>query len=261
MIIELFGPPGVGKTTFACTLAARLRARNRPVKLVLSYRPSEVPRTFCADHAARLGIAAALRRVVRPMVETLAAVGHSASAWEAHAIADLVRVLVPRNVISSLRLRQYVLRLARNWRAAELAAGITLFDQGFVQAVYTLALQARAADRERIGLALDAVPLPDLLVRIDAPPETVGARLVERRNRQGRIERLFDLDVATNLGSMWIFEQLYELLQTRGRRVIRVASDNRQSLFEGIAKVEAIAIGTHGGVTLAPAGERAEVYW
>ena len=27
MIIELFGPPGVGKTTFACALAARLRAQ------------------------------------------------------------------------------------------------------------------------------------------------------------------------------------------------------------------------------------------
>jgi len=261
MIIELFGPPGVGKTTFAYALAARLRERGCPVDLVLSYRPSEAPRTFCAQHAARLGIAAALRRLARPMVESLAAVGHSASACEVHAIAELMRVLVPRNVIWSLRLRQYMLRLFRNRRSAELAAGITLFDQGFVQAVYTLALQARAADRGRIGLALDAVPLPDLLVRIDAPRETVGARLVERRNRQGRIERLFDLDVATNLGSMWIFEQLYELLQTRGRRVICAASANRQSLYESIAEVEAIAIRTPAEWPVVSAGEKAGVDW
>jgi hypothetical protein len=260
MIIELFGPPGVGKTSFAGALAAQLRERGRHVDLVLSYRPSEYPLTFRADRAARLGIPAALRRLTRPMVESFAA-GHSMSSCEAHAMAELMRVLVPKNFIWSLRLRQYLLRLSRNRRAAELAAHITLFDQGFVQAVYTLALQARAVDRERLRLALDAVPLPDLLVRIDASIEILGARLVERRNRQGRVERLFDLDVATNLGSVWVFDQLHELLQARGQRVVCVASADRQSLSDGIGKVEAVTIETHGRVPVAPAGRRDGVRW
>jgi adenylate kinase family enzyme len=41
MIIELFGPPGAGKTTFARALAARLRERGHTVDLILSQRPAE----------------------------------------------------------------------------------------------------------------------------------------------------------------------------------------------------------------------------
>ena len=41
MIIELFGPPGSGKTTFARSLAARLRERGHTVDLILSHRPAE----------------------------------------------------------------------------------------------------------------------------------------------------------------------------------------------------------------------------
>ena len=75
MIVELFGPPGVGKTTFACAVADRLRERGRDVKLVLSYRPSEDPLASRAgasraEGLARLRIPAALQRLVRPMVES-----------------------------------------------------------------------------------------------------------------------------------------------------------------------------------------------
>ena len=40
MIVELFGPPGAGKTTFARTLAAHLRERGHTVDLILSHRPA-----------------------------------------------------------------------------------------------------------------------------------------------------------------------------------------------------------------------------
>ena len=65
MIIELFGPPGVGKTTLARTLAARLRERGHGVELVLSYRPSEDPLASGAQSLARLRIPAGLRRLIR----------------------------------------------------------------------------------------------------------------------------------------------------------------------------------------------------
>ena len=41
MIVELFGPPGVGKTTFASALTAFLRQRGQAVDSLMSYRPAE----------------------------------------------------------------------------------------------------------------------------------------------------------------------------------------------------------------------------
>jgi thymidylate kinase len=239
MIVELFGPPGVGKTTLACAVAARLRERGRCVKLVLSYRPSEDPRAS-PEGSGRLRTPAALRRLVRPMVESFAAAGHSADPGAARAAAELMRLLAPRNVVQSLRQRQYLLRLSRTWRGAALAGDI-VFDQGFVQAVYTCALLAEAVDSERIGLALDAVPEPDLLIRLDAPQEILEARLADRRRRQGRIEQL--LDAWTNLGSLWIFDRLHELLRARGRPITCVDSAEQRSVAEGVDEVEEIIVG------------------
>jgi thymidylate kinase len=254
MIIEFFGPPGVGKTTFACELAARLGERRHDVKLVLSYRPAEGPLASRAEGLAGLRIPAALHRLVRPLAESFAAARHPADADEAGAAAALMRLLVPRKVIWSLRLRQYMLRLSRTWRDSALAGDTVLFDQGFVQAVYTFALLARAADPERIGLALDAVPEADLFVRLAAPLQILETRLAERRGRQGRIEQLFDL--WTSLGSLWIFDQLHELLRARGRPVICVESTDQRSLSESVDRLERCMVGIQGSVLLGSRAER-----
>jgi thymidylate kinase len=238
MIVELFGPPCVGKTTLANAVAARLREGGRGAELVLSYRPSEGP---AAEGAARLRTPAALSRLVRPIVESFAALGRSADAGDVGVAAELMRLLASRNVVHSLRLRQYLLRLSRTWRAAAASGDIALCDQGFVQAIGTCAVLARAADPQRIGLALDVVPEADLFVRLDAPVEILETRLAERRQRQGRIERLFD--AWTKLESLWIFDQLHELLRARGRPVICVDSADRRSLGEGVDRVAAIIVG------------------
>ncbi|MGH7074243.1 MAG: AAA family ATPase [Stellaceae bacterium] len=255
MFVELFGPPGVGKTTVARALAVRLRERGQRVKLVLSFRsPKErVPRHD--DRAPPPHLPALLHRLGRPMVETVAAFAGPADPCGASMITELMRLLPPEGVVRSLRLRQYLVRLIRNrGRAAAVAGDVVLFDQGFVQAVYSLATLGKTADRESIGRALDAVPRVELVVRLDAPAECLRARLAERRLRQGKIERL--LDSWSAFGSSGTFNQLDELLQIRGQTIARVDTGDRRSLNAGLDKVEAIIREIQGATAIVSATHR-----
>lgn len=250
MIVELFGPPCVGKTTLAGAVVARLREGDCGAGLVLSYRPSEGRSGSAVESAARLRVPAALSRLVRPIVESLMALGHPADTVDARAAAELMRLLASRNAVHSLRLRQYLLRLARTWREAAAADTVVLIDQGYVQVIYTCAALARTADPERIGLALDAVPEADLLVRLNAPVTILETRLAERRQGQGRIERLFD--AWTTLESLWIFDRLHELLQARGRPVICADSADPHSLGDAVDRIEAVIVGARGTALAEP---------
>lgn len=238
MIIELFGPPGVGKTTFACALAARLRERGRTVKLVLSYRPTEQS-IDPLKGPVRLRTTATVRRLIRPVVELLAMSSHlRGNSCEVSTAANLMKILPSKDFVWSLRLRQYILRLSRSWNRASPATHIAIFDQGFVQTVCSLALLGEAPDGERVALALDAIPQSDILIRLDAPQEVLKARLAERERRQSKNERLFELDLKTNLESVRIIDHLHELLKKRGRPVSCFNCADRHSLCEAVNRIE-----------------------
>lgn len=238
MIIELFGPPGVGKTTFARALAARLRERGRMVNLVLSRRPTE----HCDDplkDPARHQTTAAVRRLIRPAVELLGMANQlCGDSREVSTAANLLRILPSKDFVWSIRLRQYLWRLSRSWYHASAAPHITLFDQGFVQAVCSLALLGEAPDGQRVALALDSIPQSDILIRLDAPQETLKARLVERNRSQSRNERIFELDLRTNLESAQVVDHLHQLLRKRGRPVICFSSIDSNSLREAVNTIE-----------------------
>ncbi len=241
MIVELFGPPGAGKTTFARALAARLRERGRTVDLILSHRPAEV-----SPHEIRSGsvlstqqIASTISRLIRPFAEMMALARHPlAIPQDVGTALTLIKILPPSSTFWSLRIAQYVSRLSRAWLQALNSGHIVLFDQAFVQAVCSLALLCGEVDERLISAALDAIPKSDLLVHIHAPAETLETRLLERERLGGEFERLLEFDLATNLRSLAIVDCLSELLLKRGRQIMTASSLDQHSLDEAAEQVE-----------------------
>ena len=239
MIIEIFGPPCVGKTTLAHALTARLREQGLKVELALSYRPSELSPGAMANSPDRRPLADAARRLTRPVVEMLATGGDLfGKSPEAVTATTLLALLPPRNILWSARLRQYIWRRAHLWNASQQPAGIAIFDQAFIQVVYSLAVLGAPVNERQIAQALDAVPMPDLLVRLEAPFDLVKSRLIERRRRQGTIERLLEVDLQTTLESLGVIDRLHELLHERGQSVICVDSADPHSLDGAVEQLE-----------------------
>jgi thymidylate kinase len=241
MIIELFGPPGAGKTTFARALAARLRERGHTVDLILSQRPAErSPHEIrSASDLSTQQISSMIRRLTRPFAEMLTMARHPFTiSHDVGTALNLIKILPPSNTLWSLRLAQYVSRLSRSWFQASNTGHIVLFDQAFVQAVCSLVLLCGVMDELLISHALDASPKSDLLVRLDAPTEILEARLRDRQRLESRIERLLELDLTTSLRSSAVVDCLDELLRKRGRQIMNAASLDQHSLNEAVEQVE-----------------------
>jgi len=237
MIVELFGPPAAGKTTLAHALAGRLQEQGHAVELILSYRPTEssvVCGTATGIHDATL----VLRRLTRPVAEMLTTLGHPVSQSRAIRLAaNLMCLLPPKNLMWFIRLSQYILRLSHSWQRASQASHIVLLDQAFVQVVCSLVLLGRKSDESLIIRALDCTPRSDVLIRIDAPYPTLEHRLHDRMHLQSRIERLFELDLKTNLESVHVVDRIDGLLRQRQIVPICATSIDQHSLHETTERI------------------------
>jgi len=243
MLIELFGPAAVGKTTFARALTLRLRERGFGARLALSYRPSENPAATDPDNPVKRRFPA-LRRITRPVIESLTAAGRlPQDSQESRAATALRNLFPPHDIVMGLKLRQYLFRLSYAWYGARDAKDIVVFDQAFVQLICTLVSLNLAARPCDVDAALDAVPQPDLLVRLYAPANILRARLTERRRRLNAIENLFELDLDTNLISRVVADRLRDRLQDRTRLDVCIEMSDRHSLHTAADKLEAIISG------------------
>ena len=236
MIIELFGPPGAGKTTFARALTVRLQEHGHHAELRLSLRPTELladidPRRAAAGRHQNVVI----HRLSRPLAEMLTIARHPlANSRDVKTAVHLVRLLPQTNVFASIKNTQYISRLSHSWHEKSRAAHIVLFDQAFVQAVCSLALLTEVANDAAIANALDYAPKSDLLIRLEAPSELLTARLHDRRRLHSTIEQLFERDLKTSLASIPIIDRLHNLLLQRGRSVLSASSLDQRSLDESV---------------------------
>jgi thymidylate kinase len=239
MIIELFGPPCSGKTTLCLALAGRLRERGVQAELALSARPAEGSTYATADKPEQSPMSGAVRRIVRPTMELLT-IGKDifGKSTEAVMASDLLKRLPPKGGLSSLRLRRYIWRRADSWNHGRHAGRVLIFDQAFVQVIYSLATMSGRVEEGYLAQALDVVPMPDLLVRLEVPRETLKARLIDRQRGQSGIERWLEVDPEANLRSLGIIESVDNILRQRGQEIVSISTADRRALDDAVRLLE-----------------------
>src|SRR5205823_2963839 len=132
-IVELYGPPGSGKSTFARALANRLCARGHDAEVVLPV--SQGPAGSASLHT--------LGPLARVLVAGYSAVDVMLSSQDGHELQlanAIVRIMPQPGWSRRLRLWQYLLRLAFSWKNAADSRAIKIFDQGFIQVVASLSV-------------------------------------------------------------------------------------------------------------------------
>ena len=235
MIVELFGPPCAGKTTFACALVDRLRAKDQAARLWLSHRPAEKRRLLGEDKRRISDVSSFLERMLRPTGEVIVATSHSiANAGNVSLAPPFLKIFPVEGVFQRAKRWQYIVRLCHSWQAAQRGEAITVFDQGFVQLICSLALATGQFDDLTLTRALAVVPQSDLAIGLEAPSELLNLRLEDRARTQGPLERKLESRFSAAIGSVELIQRLRELLRRSGRRVVTASSLDASSLQESV---------------------------
>jgi thymidylate kinase len=237
MIIELFGPPAAGKTTLAHALATALETNGFDVQLIVSSRPAERGPIQIESTRALSWCRTALIAPLSRAAKLVSAAPVLLGARSDELTESLMDLLPPRNLLPSVRYRRYLSLLSSSWKLASTSDRIVIFDQGFMTALCSMALLARSVDRSVMMRGLALTPRPDLLIRLDAPRETLEARLRARLNRQGALERLFEFDLKTNLEQIDTTSEVAHMLQEQGSPMMHVSSLDRRLLEKAVDRV------------------------
>ncbi|GAU85532.1 hypothetical protein [Bosea sp. BIWAKO-01] len=218
MILEMFGPSGAGKTTMVSALTAHLRGLGYVVNPLIGVRA----------HPLRRGI-----------LKCLASARLLRSAGPAAGIADLFRILPPKDRLWFIRLYWHLALLHHEWVAAQTSDAITIFDQGMVQAVASLIMLSGITDRDPVGRALDIVPKPDLLVRFEAPRSLLEERLRDRWRKIGPLQRYLEIDLQGSLAHVDDVDLVSDMVSARALPMIRISSIDAPSRNLSIDRITA----------------------
>ena len=152
-------------------------------------------------------------------------------------VRQLIETLPPKGWIGPLRVRRYLRNLCRSWDAALTSQDVVIFDQGFMNSLCSLALFSGLDDRHSLARGLSLLPVPDLLIRVDTPRETLKARLDKRLRHLGTIERNFERDIETALRQVELSSCLDDLLAERGRHSLHVSWSDRDGLERAVGVI------------------------
>ncbi|WP_411970617.1 hypothetical protein [Mesorhizobium sp. CA14] len=131
-----------------------------------------------------------------------------------------------------------IAQLCESWHKAQESEGYFVFEEGLIQAVCAMIVFARNPNIDAIRDSLTFLPRPDLLVQLDAPPETVRRRLVDRYARQPLIEvLLFELGVERALKQADISRKIGDCLYQDGWPLIKVNGGDPHNFENVIARV------------------------
>lgn len=208
LVVELVGIPGAGKSRLARTLVAELADRGVDVATPQEPMGPGVPRVRRLARKAAAGGVEAVR--------------HPGST--ARLTRSLVRSAQPGAGDVAGRLVQWLVAAAVTSASAR-GSGVSLLDEGPVQALWSIGLRG---DVPPVLAALDEAgqpPLADVLVVVRVPPDVALARLAQRPSQHSRTQLLSEADQMQELERGTILLDRLIAWQTRS------AADRPRTVF------------------------------
>ena len=223
MHIEFMGLPGVGKSTIARGVCAKLRAAGHRLSLAPDGYVYAHPLVLRAYKLARIAAHGAL---------------HPGSALGS---AYRSRSFPQPSWATMIRLMHNWLYVSAVCASRPRHSRLVVLDQGLCQGLYSLALQSDNDGLPNVRHALESGICPDLVVSIEAPCDVVRERMRGRADTYSPTERLLLADERWLAKSTRILADVRQVLMEHAVPVVRCDSHTQSvpAAVETIATVVA----------------------